>query len=212
MRRRISIVAFAILLLSLLWFFFAFEKATPRDRIVALPCELIWSVAGVSASKNTEVSGRVDTFVPVVGQLKTPDERLWSGLCNSTYARMYPDGIVAPHPLPEEEWQMLLDDARNGRVPDAAVLDRTHVVRILVRSVPDGPSTPSARFKQTKGLSVAVGRDGETAFFAGLLKLPEVPGEYWIQLLCEFTTKDTYNEFTAFSGNPVAEFRINVTQ
>ena len=191
---------------------FSLETPTPRKGLVALPCDLLWSVADVSISENTEVKAGVKTFVPIVGQLKGTEGWLWSHLCNTTVVGMYPDGIRAPEALPDDEREILLEVARNGTLPNTDISNRTNVVRMFAICVPDQPSTPSERKKVPfAGLSVAVGNEGDSAFFAGLMEMPENPGVYWVQLWCEFTTNDTFNTFVAFSGGPVAEIAVTVT-
>ena len=212
MWRKTGIAGSALVVVYALWLFFSSETATPRDGMVSLPCELMWSVADVSISENSDIKARVKTFVPIVGQLKGSEDWLWSHLCNEAAVGMYPDGIRAPEALPEDEREMLLGHIRNRTMPDATMSDRTHVVRMFALCVPDGPSTPSARSKlPIVGLSVAVGVEGESVFFAGLMEMPENPGVYWVQLWCEFTTNDTFNSFTAFAGGPVAEVAVTVT-
>ena len=179
--------------------------------MVVLPCELKWSVADVPVSQSNDVRSKTKTFVPIVGQLTGRKGWLWSPLCNVATGREYPDGVRAPETLPKEERDLLLRNARKGRMSNVTNSDRTHVVRMFARCVPDLPSTPSAREQlPTVGLSVAIGVKGESAFFAGLMEMPESPGVYWIQLWCEFTTDDTYSEFVPFAGGPVSEVSITV--
>jgi len=213
MWRKIGIAASAFIVLYALWLYFSAETPVPREGLVALPCELTWSVADVDISENTDIKAEVNTFVPIVGRLKGTEGRFWSHQCNTSSVGMYPDGILAPEPLPEEEHEMLMRDIRNATMPDAKMSERTNVVRMFVRCVPDLPSTPSAREKlPIVGLSVAVGVEGNSAFFAGLMKMPEEPGVYWVQLWCEFTENDTFSEFTPFTGRPVAEIAVTVTR
>lgn len=212
MSRRIGIAGTVLVLLCGVWLFFSAEDAVPRDEMVALPCELKWSVADVSVSKNTDIKSKIKAFVPIVGQLKGPKGWLWSPLSNVATGREYPDGIRAPEALPDAERQMLLRNIRSGKINTLTMSDQAHVVRMFARCVPDLPSTPSARAKlETVGLSVAMGVKSDTAFFAGLMEMPEEPGIYWIQLWCEFTTQETFNAFVPFAGGPVAEVAVNVT-
>lgn len=211
MKQRISFSVAALVVLYVLWFFFWSETATPRTGMGELPCELKWSVADSPLPQSSDIKTKTRSFVPIVGYLKGPKGWLWSPLCNVATGREYPDGIRAPEALPKEERDMLLRNARKGSRSTATMSDRTHVVRMFARCVPDLPSTPSAREQlPAVGLSVAIGVKGESAFFAGLMEMPESPGVYWIQLWCEFTTDETYSEFVPFAGGPVSEVSITV--
>ena len=121
---------------------------------------------------------------------------------------MYTKGVMVPEVLPKNKLAELRDRRSKHTFPKPGT---SRVVRLAVRLVPEGLLTPSELAEQpVERLSTYLELKRETAFYGGLIQMPEEPGKYWLQLLCEFNTDETYDRFVPFFGEPIAEVPITV--
>lgn len=201
---RVIGIAIALVAVALVVWILQWEDPVPREPLAELPCQSMeWTIDESPVSGTEVLTVAPATSVLIKGRMTADPDWKWSQLSHAAVGR-----DRSPPVLPSDVKKQLLK--RRGPPPTTEP-GTTRVIRMWIICLPQAGLTPSElAILPMNRVSVSLDVKGEIAYFGADVELPEVPGEYWLQLLCEFTTDETYNEFEMQPYPPIAEVAVRV--